>query len=86
MMLARLESDQGPLGIDILVFVCESLTLAGIRQVHEPRLKDLKGMVLEKDTELLPGYCKHSTSFPFCQGYVSSQGALSVCPVGLLCP
>lgn len=39
MMLVRLESDEGPFGIDILFFECKSLTLARTRHTHEHRLE-----------------------------------------------
>lgn len=66
MMLVRLERDQGPLGIAILIFVCESLTAARARHVHKRRLKSERGWSRRKTRSCLEGIkWTHCLCFPF---------------------
>ena len=82
MMLVRLEGAQGPLGIAMLSFVCESLSPAQARLVQKHRLRIKRGRSWRKTRGLNGRYWMHwfSPFFPsLCgEGWVSQVQGLRV--------
>lgn len=77
MMLARLESDEGPFGIGILIFACKNLTLAGTRHIHEHRLGS-KGDGPGGRHRVAQRYGIHGTFFPF-YSFCEFAGCVECC-------